>query len=89
MNFFRSEEHLRKWEGFKGEGGIISLESLMQVFSGSFMKNRMGGDWVSRSSEYLTEMMETLDKLQGAGKYWRLAPYEKLGFPLALKLGLL
>jgi len=89
MNFFRSEEHLRKWEGFKGEGGIISLESLMKVFSGSYMKNRMGGDWVSRSSEYLAEMMETLDKLQGAGKYWCLAPYEKLGFPLALKLGLL
>ena len=89
MNFFRSEEHLRKWEGFKGENGIMSLESLMQLFSCSYAKNRMGPDWVSHSSEYMAEMIETLDKLQGVGNYLRLTPYEKFGFSLALKLGLM
>ena len=91
MNFFRSEEHLRNWEGFKEKrkGGIISLESLMQLFSGPYFTNRSRPDYVSHMSEYMAEMLATLEKLPEAGDHWRMSPVEKFGFTLAMKLGLM
>jgi hypothetical protein len=91
MNFFRSEEHLRRWEGFqeKKKGGIIPLNSLMQLFSGPFFTNRGRPDYVSHMSEYMADFIGELDKLQGAGDYWKLSPIEKFGFNLAMKLGLM
>jgi hypothetical protein len=91
MNFFRSEEHLRKWEGFqeKRKGGIISLGSLMQLFSGPYFTNRSRPDYVSHMSEYMAEMLATLEKLPEAGDHWRMSPLEKFGFTLAMKLGLM
>ena len=91
MNFFRSEEHLRNWEGFqeKRKGGIISLDSLMQLFSGPYFTNRSRPDYVSHMSEYMAEMLATLEKLPKAGDHWRMSPLEKFGFTLAMKLGLM
>ena len=91
MNFFRSEEHLRKWEGFeeKRKGGIISLGSLMEIFSSSYFRNRGRPDYVSHMSEYMAEFLGKLDTLPDAGDHWRMRPHEKLGFNLALKLGLM
>ena len=91
MLFFRSEEHLRKWEGFqeKRKGGIIALADLMRLFSGPYFKNRTQPDYVSHMSEYMAEMISTLDTLENAGEHWRMGPLEKLGFSLGMKLGLL
>ena len=91
MNFFRSEEHLRKWEGFeeKRRGGIIRLDSLMELFSTPYFRNRGRQDYVSQMSEYMPEFLGKLDELPDAGDYWRMRPLEKLGFSLALKLGLM
>jgi hypothetical protein len=91
MNFFRSEEHLRRWEGFqeKREGGIISLNSLMELFSASYFRNRGRPDYVSHMSEYMAESFGKLDTLPDAGDHWRMRKLEKLGFNLALKLGLM
>jgi hypothetical protein len=91
MLFFRSEEHLHKWEGFqeKRRGGIIALSDLMQLFSGPYFKNRGNPDYVSHMGEYMADMLSTLDTLENAGEYWRLGPLEKLGFSLGMKLGLL
>ena len=90
MNFFRSEEHLRKWEGYqeKKKEGIISLDSLMQLFAGPFFTNRASSDYVSRQSEYMADFMGELDKLPDAGNFWRLSSFEKAAFSLAMKLGL-
>lgn len=91
MNFFRSEEHLRRWEGFeeKRKGGIISLRSLMELFSAPYFKDRRRPDYLSRMSEYMPGFLGKLDELQEAGDHWRMRPLEKLGFSLALKLGLM
>jgi hypothetical protein len=91
MNFFRSEEHLRRWEGFqdKRKGGIISLNSLMGLFSSAYFKNRRRPDYVSHMSEYLADMLVMLDTLENAGGHWRMSPLEKFGFSLAMKLGLM
>jgi hypothetical protein len=91
MNFFRSEEHLRNWEGFqeKRKGGIISLSSLMETFSGPYFKNRRDADFFSRIPEYSTEMIASLDKIENAGSYWRLGFLEKFGLSIGQKLGLM
>jgi len=91
MNFFRSEDHLRKWEGFqeKRKGGIISLASLMQLFSGPYFTNRSRPDYVSHMGEYLADMLVSLERIPEAGDHWRMSPLEKFGFRLALKLGLM
>ncbi len=91
MLFFRSEEHLRKWEGFqeKRKGGIIALSDLMRLFSCSYFTNRSRPDYVSHMREHMAEMLSTLDTLENAGEHWHLGPLEKLGFSLGMKLGLL
>jgi hypothetical protein len=89
MNFFRSEEHLRRWEGYKEkmEGGKISLDSLMQLFQLSYMKHRGRPDYMSHFSEYMADLVGELDRLPDAGKFWKLSPLEKAAFSLASKLG--
>jgi hypothetical protein len=91
MNFFRSEEHLRRWEGFqeKRQGGVISLDSLMELFSSPYFRHRGDPDYVSHMSEYMGGFLGKLDELEEAGDYWRMKPLEKLGFSLAMKLGLM
>ena len=91
MNFFRSEEHLRRWEGYqeKKEGGKISLDSLMQLFQLPYMRNRGKPDYISHFSEYMAGLVGEIDKLPDPGAYWKLSPFEKFAFSLARKLGLM
>ncbi|MDY6933422.1 MAG: hypothetical protein SVZ03_04270 [Spirochaetota bacterium] len=91
MNFFRSEEHLRNWEGFKEKkkGGIISLNTLMQLFSGPYFTNRRNPDYFSHMGEYTSDMLILLNKLENAGDYWRLNRLEKVGFYIGEKLGII
>ena len=90
MNFFRSEEHLRRWDGYqeKKKRGKISLDSLMQLFQLPYMRNRGKPDYISHFSEYMAGLVGELDKLPDAGDYWKLSPFEKAAFNLARKLGL-
>ena len=91
MNFFRSEEHLRRWEGYeeKKKGGKISLDSLMQLFQLPYMRNRGKPDYISHFSEYMAGLVDELDKLQDVGNFWKLSSFEKAAFKLAMKLGLI
>ena len=91
MNFFRSEEHLRRWEGYeeKKEGGKIALDSLMQLFGEPYFTNRGRSDYVSHFSEYMAGLVGELDNLPDAGDFWKLSPLEKSEFSLAMKLGLM
>jgi len=91
MNFFRSEEHLRKSEGYqeKKKRGKISLDSLMQLFQLPYMRNRGKPDYVSHMSEYMAGLVGELDNLPDAGDFWKLSPVEKAAFKLAMKLELM
>ena len=90
MNFFRSEEHLRRWEGYKEkmEGGKISPDSLIRLFGAPYFTNRGGPDYISHFSEYMAGLVGEIDKLPEAGGYWKLSPFAKAAFNLAMKLGL-
>jgi hypothetical protein len=71
MNLFRSEEHVRKWSGFKSgtEEGIIPLLDMAKVFSGSFFRRRLDVDYVSHMGEY---EMEVVSALQNKGSFWQV-----------------
>ncbi len=73
MNLFRSEDHVRGWASFKEgtEEGMVPLADLVKLFSGSYFRNRLQPDWVSRSREYIKEMLGTLKELGMAGPFWK------------------
>ncbi len=91
MHFFRSEEHLCKWEGFNEEkrGGIIALTDLMRLFAGPYFTKRREPDYFSHIGDYLVEMIATLDSLKNAGTYWHMGRLEKLGVSIVRKFGLM
>jgi hypothetical protein len=71
MNLFRSEEHARKWSGFKPDTdeGLMPLADLVQLFSGNYFRRRSDADWVSRSREYAIELGKEFAK---RGPFWQL-----------------
>jgi hypothetical protein len=73
MNLFRSEDHVHNWAQFKEgtEEGIIPLEDLVKLFSGSYFRKRLDPDWISRSREYLKEWPATLIEIGKTGRFWR------------------
>jgi len=74
MNLFRSEEHVRRWEGFEegSEEGLIPFDDIVKLFSGSYFRRRLDPDWVSRSREYALEMVSTLREIGKTGPFWQL-----------------
>jgi hypothetical protein len=83
----RTSSHVGRFPGRKKEG-IIALGDLMRLFSGPYFTNRREPDYFAHMGEYATDMIEALDRLENAGAYWRLKWFEKVGFTLAVKLGL-
>jgi len=71
MNLFRSEEHVRKWTGFKPgtEEGIVPVPEMAKVFSGNFFRRRLDPDYVSHMREYMREVVAAL---QDRGSFWQL-----------------
>jgi hypothetical protein len=73
----------------KNTDGIISLDDLMKLFSGSYFKNRRDPDYFLKMGEYFGDIITTLDTLENAGSFWRMKWFEKIGFSLAVKLGMI
>jgi len=72
MNFFRSEEHIRKWAQFdsRSEEGVISLKDLVKIFSGEFFRRRIDPDYFSHSQEYRKERAGTLKEIGKGQPFW-------------------
>jgi hypothetical protein len=90
MLFFRSEEHLRNWEGFSEHkmGGVIPLHTLMKFFSGPYFTQRREPDYFSHMGPYLFQMIASLDELEDAGGFWKMKGLEKLGLSLGRRFGM-
>jgi hypothetical protein len=71
MNLFRSEEHARKWSGFRPEtdGGIVSLADMVRLFSGNYFTKRLEPDYVSHMREYGREMVVAFKEM---GPFWQI-----------------
>jgi hypothetical protein len=72
MNFFRSEDHLRKWAQFDPgkEEGMISLNDLVKIFSGELFRRRLDPDYFSQSEEYRKERAGMLKEIGKTGPFW-------------------
>ena len=73
MNLFRSEEHVKNWSSYDAisEEAIMPLADWALAFSGSMCRDRLGPDILSRRSEYLAELLRTLQALGKEGSFWR------------------
>lgn len=58
MLFFRSEEHLKKWELYDPatKDGISQVEGLLTMFSSNMFKRRLDPDYFSNMKTYLGEL---------------------------------
>ncbi len=74
MNLFRSEEHVRKWSGFKSgtEGGIVELSALAKVFSGNLFTRRLDSDYVSKFQKYIGEFVAAVGEIGKVRPFWSL-----------------
>ena len=61
----------------------------MQLFQLPYMRNRGRPDYMSHFSEYMAGLVGELDKIPDAGDFWKLSPFLKAAFNLAMKLGLM
>ncbi len=72
MNFFRSEEHVRKWAQFeiRNAEGMIALPDLVKIFSGELFRRRLDLDYFSRREEYRKERPMILRAIGKTGPFW-------------------
>jgi hypothetical protein len=72
MNLFRSEEHVKQWSLYDpvSAESIMPLSNWATAFSGPLFRNRLQPDYLSRVSEYASEMILTLKKLGKEGPFW-------------------
>jgi hypothetical protein len=72
MNLFRSEDHIRNWTKYDPETaeGILPLEALLKLFSGSFFRRRLELDYVSRNPGYLNEFLAGIKEVAQGRPFW-------------------
>ncbi len=72
MNFFRSEEHVRNWSGFKPgtEEGIVELPVLVKVFSGNIFARRLSPDYISNFQKYVGEFISVIGEIGKVRPFW-------------------
>jgi hypothetical protein len=71
MNLFRSEEHVRNWNGFKAgtEEGILPLPELVKLFSGPLFTRRLDADYVS-SGMYVEQFQKAVAEIGKVRRFW-------------------
>lgn len=72
MNFFRSEEHVKKWPHYDAvsEQSIMPVSDWAAVFSGPLFRKRLEPDYLSRMKDYAPEMLATLQRFGKTGDFW-------------------
>jgi hypothetical protein len=72
MHFFRSEEHLEKWNQFDPatREGITPIQDLVDLFSIEFFQKRLEPDYFSHMNEYLMGFFPALIKIGKTGSFW-------------------
>ncbi len=72
MNLFRSGEHIRNWVRYDpaAEQGILPLQNIVDVFSGTFMKKRLDVDYASHALEYFGETISLISEIAKVRPFW-------------------
>jgi hypothetical protein len=72
MNLFRSEEHIRNWARFDPatSEGILPLQDIHRVFSGTMFRRRLDPDYVTRCGEYFQEFVGEMAAIAKTRPFW-------------------
>lgn len=72
MNLFRSEEHIRNWTRFDPAAGqgILPLQDVAGLFSGTMFRRRLDPDYVSHRQEYIGDFLAALTKIGQTRPFW-------------------
>ncbi len=72
MNFFRSDEHVKKWPLYDpvSAESIMPVSSWAQAFSGPLFRKRLEPDYLARAQEYASELFLSLNKMGKSGPFW-------------------
>ncbi len=76
MNLFRSEEHIRNWNGYRPgtEEGIVALQDLVNLFSGDFCRRRLDADYVSHAGAYVNGFLAAVSEVAKKRPFWAVEP---------------
>ena len=73
MNFFRSEDHVRRWIRFDpaAEDGIIHLKDMVKLAGCEYFRRRLEPDYFSKRLTYRTEFLDTIKAIGKTGPFWQ------------------
>jgi len=73
MNLFRSEEHAKRWSGYREEAsaGLRPLEDILAIFSGRLFRERLSGHYVSDLKSLGQEQAKLMKKLTNDDPFWQ------------------
>ncbi len=76
MNLFRSEEHARRWSGFRAEAaaGLLLLADAMDIMSVPSFRERLNGRYVSSAPTYRPAFVERLKAVSRGDPFWDPTP---------------
>jgi hypothetical protein len=76
MNLFRSEEHARRWSGFRAEAaaGLLSLADAMAIMSTPRHRDRLSGRYVSSAPGYAPVFFDRLRAITRNDPFWDPTP---------------
>ena len=72
MNLFRSEEHVRRWSGFRTEAaaGLLPLADAMNLASAPSFRERLNGHYVSSAPTYRSAFLERMKTITRGDPFW-------------------
>ena len=72
MNLFRSEEHVKSWSGYDpvSAEAILPVASWAMAFSGPFFRKRLEPDYLSKTEEYMGELIGFLQQAGLTSSFW-------------------
>jgi hypothetical protein len=72
MNFFRSEDHARRWVDFTPEhaGGLVPLAKVVALMNAPMTRERLNGRYVSSAPGYLRGFVQHVQEVMGGDPYW-------------------
>jgi len=76
MNLFRSEEHARRWSGYRAEAaaGPLLLADAMDVMSVPRFRERLSGHYVSSAPASRPAFVERLKAVSRGDPFWDPTP---------------
>ncbi len=73
MNFFRSEEHVKRWQLYArgAEDYVMPVTDWARVFSGPMFRNRLEPDYLDHGGEYLQRYHDDLHEFGKTSPLWQ------------------